>query len=174
MRIDIVGLPASGKSYLASAIAKKFSIPHIHLDRFWFESGGTKGTSTTPNLADVRARVKEKVCAVIQDESWVSDGVYLHVQGELATRADIIIFLDIPTWKRVLNHAGRLILQRIHLSPVRHKEVTFLDDIRFFAEVVGCAKTRGPKLRAFVEEYKDKVVILKSRREVEQYLAQLH
>lgn len=55
MRITIIGLPGSGKSTLAQAIAEKLSIPHIQMDRFWFESGGRQSSRTTPNVENVRS-----------------------------------------------------------------------------------------------------------------------
>ncbi len=42
MHISIIGLPASGKSTLARRLSEKLSIPHIHLDEFWFGAGGHK------------------------------------------------------------------------------------------------------------------------------------
>lgn len=55
MRIDVVGLPASGKSTFAEAVSKKLSIPHIHRDQFWFESGGYRcHTAPTDPVAAYR------------------------------------------------------------------------------------------------------------------------
>lgn len=65
MRITVIGLPGSGKSTLANAISKKLSIPHIHLDRFWFEAGGRNGSHDTPNLAEVRAQVDQRAMAAL-------------------------------------------------------------------------------------------------------------
>lgn len=168
MRIDVVGLPASGKSTFAEAVSKKLSIPHIHLDRFWFESGGRQGRFDTPNLEEVRAKVRARVVEAIKSESWVSDGVYLHVQDEIAGRADAIVFLDIPLLKRLLNHTQRAFSQK-----KRHNELTFWDDITFLKEIVRREFSSGPKLREFVEKEKDKVVILRSRKEVDKYLRSL-
>ncbi|MBP7741256.1 MAG: hypothetical protein KA104_01015 [Candidatus Pacebacteria bacterium] len=165
MRIDIVGAPASGKSTLAAAIAKKLSIPHIHLDRFWFESGGRQSKQVTPNIEQVRAKIREKTLEAIKAEAWVSDGTYLHVQNEVVSRADVLIFLDIPLGYRVLNHA-----KRAFLKPKMHKEVSAWDDITFFIELIRRAYTSGSKLRNFVNEHTDKAVILRSNKEINNYL----
>lgn len=168
MRITVIGLPGSGKSTVARMIAEKFSIPHIHLDRFWFEAGGRTGEHDTSNIEDVRARVKERATAAIAAESWVSDGFFSRLQPIIADRADVVLFLDIPLWRRLCNHALRT-LQRSG----RHKELSLWDDITFFPEVIRRTFTTGPKIHQFIPRYKDKLVVLRSRTEIAGYVAQL-
>ena len=168
MKITILGQPASGKSTLANAIAKKLGIPHIHIDRFWFTCGGGRNSAATPDIEKVRACVKEKALVALGQESWVSDGVYSRLQPEIAGRADIVIFLNIPLGLRLLNHAKRM----MHRS-TRHQEISFFDDLLFFGEMIKRAFTKSAKLRALVEEYKDKTVILSSRKDIDEYLKNL-
>jgi adenylate kinase family enzyme len=165
MRIDIVGLPASGKSTLATAISKKLSIPHIHLDRFWFESGGRQGRHDTPNIEEVKAKVKVRALEAIKAGSWVSDGVYLNAQEEIAARADVIVFLDIPLPVQLLNHAHRAFFE-----PKRHTELGLWDEITFFREIIRRNSKSRPKLLQFIKEHKDKVVTLRSRKEINTYV----
>lgn len=167
-RIDIVGLPASGKSTLAAAISKKLSIPHIHLDKFWFESGGKQGRHDTPNIELVKEKVKEKALKAIEGESWVSDGVYLNVQNELVKHADVILFLDIPLFERLWNH-----YRRAFFEPKRHSNLGFWDEITFFREIIRREKKSKPKLLEFIEKNKEKVISLHSRKEIDSYLCNL-
>ena len=168
MKITIIGLPGSGKSTLARMVAEKLSIPHIHIDRFWFEAGGRKGSYDTPEVEKVRAYVKEKVTAAISGNDWVSDGFYSRVQSTIASRADVIIFLDVPFWQRFLNHATRSFRRS-----ERHAEVSMWDDLKFFPEIVRRGFSRGPKLRSLISQFKDKVVTLRSRREINEYVNNL-
>ena len=168
MRIDIVGLPASGKSTLATAISKKLSIPHIHLDRFWFESGGRQGRHNTPNIEEVKAKVKIRALEAIKVDSWVSDGVYLNAQEEIAARADVIVFLDIPLPAQLLNHA-----RRAFFEPKRHAELGLWDEITFFREIMRRNRKSRPELLRFIEKHKNKVITLRSRKEIDKYLKQL-
>lgn len=167
MRLTIVGLPASGKSTFAGLVSEKLSIPHIHIDRFWLEAGGRRNSKETPNIEQVRAHVREKVLDAVGAASWVSDGFYQRVQSEIAQRADSVVFLDLPLWKRLLNHAQRVI------SADRHKEISFWDDLVFFGEIVRRSFTTTPKLRKFLNEYKDKVIVLHSRRDIKKYIENL-
>lgn len=169
MRIDVIGLPGSGKSTLAAGIAKKLSIPHIELDRFWFESGGRQGRHDTPNLEGVRSKVRERTTKAIEEESWVSDGIYLHVQDLIVDRADVIVFLDIPLIHRLLGHARRAFF----VTTRRHTELSIWNEISFFQEIIKRNFSSKPKLLKFVSEHKDKVVRLRSYKEVSEYLLTL-
>mgnify|MGYP000659166705 CR=1 FL=1 len=169
MRIDVIGLPASGKSTFAVAISEKLSIPHIHLDRFWFERGGRQSKHNTPNLDEVRAKVRERTAEAVQEESWVSDGIYLHVQDLISERADKIIFLDIPLITRLFAHA-----QRAFFEPKRHAELNFWDEITFFREIIKRNVSSKPKLLKFVAEHNDMIIRLRSRKEMNEYLRSLN
>ncbi len=168
--MSIVGLAGSGKSTLADAISKKLSIPHIHLDRFWFEANGLESLykCTEENREVVRAVVKQKTQAAIAADSWVSDGLYLHIQPEIAQRADSIIFLDIPLWRRLFNHVVR------SFNPAtRHRELSILHDIAFLFEIIRREYKTKPRLKRFISENISKVKVLRSRRDVQQFLESL-
>jgi adenylate kinase family enzyme len=170
MKISVIGLPGSGKTLFAQRVSEKFSIPHIHLDRFWFEAGGMKidAKKPGPELENLRASVREKVIEATNTASWVSDGIYAQVQPYIANLADRVIFLDIPLTQRLLNHAVRV------FSPSkRHKELNFLHEITFFAEILRRERTSKPKLMKIVEEFNDKIIRLKSRKEIDEYLNNL-
>lgn len=168
MRITVIGLPGSGKSTVARKLSERLSIPHIHIDRFWFEAGGRKGSHDTPNIEQVRAQVRERTMEAIKAPSWVSDGFYFRLQPEIAARADVIIFLDIPLWQRLYNHTARTFYRTD-----RHQELGFWDDVAFFPEIIRRTFATGPKLRRFVSQHQDKVVVARSRREIDRYLMSL-
>lgn len=167
MRISIIGLAGSGKSTFATAISKKLSIPHIHLDRFWFEANGLEmyKKGSDEDKETVRALVRERTLSAIAADEWVSDGIYLHVQTEIATRADFIVYLDIPLWLRLFRHTKR------SLNPsARHSELNMWHEVSFFFEIIRREFKTKPKLEQFISEYKNKIVVLKSQKEIEQYL----
>lgn len=168
MRIDVVGMPASGKTTFAEKVAKKLSIPHIHLDRFWFECGGKQGRHKTLNVELVRAVVRKKVIEATESGSWVSDGTFLHVQDILVDKADTIVFLNIPLFQRLWNH-----FKRTFFEAKRHNEIGIKDDIIFLFEIIRRDFTSKPKLLRFISEHKDKVVILKSKKDINKYLQSL-
>ncbi|MDB5264782.1 MAG: adenylate kinase [Parcubacteria group bacterium] len=168
MRISIIGLPASGKSLLARELSRRLHIPHIHLDRFWFEANGQHvKRSEVEKREVVRAYVKQKTHEVISQDAWVSDGFYGKAQSDIAARAELLIFVDIPLFERVYNHISR-VLRQDH----RHAEVSFWEDLAFTSEVILRTFRTGPKIRAFLNTYKGPLVTIKSRADMRAYLSQ--
>lgn len=164
MRISIIGQPGSGKSTLSRKISEKFGIPHLHIDRFWFESGGNKLKSgDIEGKEKVRIYIKEKVEDFIKQDSWVSDGTYPRVQSIIVEHANYIIFLDIPLYRRLFNHIKRMFKYE------KHKEVTRWEDFKFIYQIIRRTFLKGPIIRRFVSEHSDKVKIFKNYKEVEEY-----
>ena len=168
MRITIIGNCGSGKSTLAREISEKFNIPHIHLDRFWFDAGGHMlKKDDLKGKEIVRERLREKIYPLIAEESWVSDGFYRSVQPMITARADAIIFLDIPLWRRLINHVHRMFFAE------RHPELSAWDDFKFIPEIVRRTFTHGVQMQTFAKENAHKVVHFHSYKEVEKYVASL-
>lgn len=168
MRISVIGLPGSGKTTLAQTLSGRLSIPHIHLDRLWFTSGGKNTKGNTPNLEQVRADMQARVIEAIKAESWVSDGVYSRLQTEIADRADTLIYLDIPLYRRLLNHAWRLLKPK-----TRHPEVTRWQDLMFFFDIIRMTRSQTPKIETLIERYTDKLVVLRSRKEIVDFVRRI-
>lgn len=168
MRITILGLPGSGKSTLAQSIAEKLHIPYIHLDRFWLDGGGGYNSRTTPNPEQAHSYMRAKVLVAIQAESWVSDGGYSLIQPEIAKRADTMIFLDIPLWQRLLNHAKRTVQ-----SIGGQGKLPFLGNLEFFIEMVQPELRDTTKIKNFLEDFDGKAVILHSQQEIGEYIESL-
>jgi adenylate kinase family enzyme len=168
MRVTIVGGPGSGKSTLAKKISDKLKIPYLQIDRLWFESGGNNLKENDEQEKErVRSFIKEKVVEFIKQDNWVSDGWYRRVQPLIAKRADIIIFLDIPLGKRIWNHIKRMFKNE------RHAELTKKDDLIFIFEIIRRQFLKMPELRKFIIENKDKVIVLKNFKEMNNYINKL-
>ncbi len=166
MRITIIGHSSSGKSTLAKNISAKLGIPHLHIDRLWFESGAYKllKPEDALKLKEARAFMKQEVEKWTEQKDWVSDGWYSQLQPLITEKADQLIFLDIPLWIRLKNH-----IQRTFFSD-RHRELSKWDDIKFIIDIIYRTFNRGPKIRRFTEEHKTKLVVLRSYKEVEEYV----
>jgi len=168
MRISIIGHSSSGKSTLARKISGKLKIPHLHIDRFWFEAGGAKlKPYDKEGIEKARAYIKENVENFIKQDSWVSDGWYSKVQPMISEKADQILFLDIPLYRRMFNH-----LQRIFKTD-RHKELTKWDDFKFFYEIIFRTFAKGPKMKKFIQEHSGKAKIFRNYKEIDEYLKTL-
>lgn len=167
MRIAVIGNCGSGKSTFAQKISSKFGIPYLQLDRLWFEGGGHLIKKDDMNAETVKSYIKDKVDEFTKQDSWVSDGWQNRVQPLIKERADKLIFLDIPLWRRLFNHLKRVVFEE------RHQELSKWNDFMFTIEIIRRTFTHGPQMREFVAQNIEKAIILKSHKEANTYLSNL-
>jgi adenylate kinase family enzyme len=86
-RVVVVGTCGAGKSTLSRALAARLSVPYVELDALHH------GPSWVPRHA-----FATDVDAATQAPCWVVDGNYGAVRDLLWSRADTIVWLDLPLW----------------------------------------------------------------------------
>ena len=100
-RFVVMGPPGSGKSTLARAIGARFGVPVFHLDQAYFRPGWV----VVP--AEVFAAEVARVAAL---PGWVIDGNYIDTIGPRFAVADVVVYLDVPTWVMVLRVLRRTLV----------------------------------------------------------------
>jgi len=86
-RILILGRTGSGKTTLARQLAAALGVPHVELDKLYFNAD----LSTVP--LDV---LRERTSAVVAEARWVTDGNKSAVRDLVWPRADTVVWLDYP------------------------------------------------------------------------------
>lgn len=93
-RIVIAGSSGSGKTTLAEAISDRLNVTHVELDALHHTPGWT-----TPTDQEFRSAVADATAG----DRWVVDGNYWSkVQDIVWSRANTIVFLDLPRWRVML------------------------------------------------------------------------
>ena len=100
-RVMIVGGPGSGKSTLAVLLGKRTGLPVYHMDHIHWKSGWV-GRSM-----DGKSRLSNAVHA--RDE-WIFEGGHSRTYDERLRRADTLIWLDFPLYRRLFRVAKRTIV----------------------------------------------------------------
>jgi len=102
-RIAVVGTTGSGKTTLARQISQCLNISHVELDALHWN----------PNWSESSADVFcSRVTQTLSGDRWVVDGNYSEVRHLIWSRADTLIWLDLPftiTFGRLL----RRTIQRV-------------------------------------------------------------
>jgi adenylate kinase family enzyme len=86
-RVLVVGASGSGKSTVARALATKLRLPRVELDALHH------GPDWVP-----RTTFAEDVDTATCGPAWVVDGNYAAVRELLWSRADTVVWLDLPRW----------------------------------------------------------------------------
>ncbi|MEM7101172.1 MAG: adenylate kinase [Pseudomonadota bacterium] len=88
-RINVIGTSGSGKSTFATALAEALQFPYLEMDAlFWLPNWTTKTDEA----------FKETLARELDAPTWVLHGNYSRTQPIKWTRADTVIWLDMPRW----------------------------------------------------------------------------
>ena len=168
LKIAILGHSGSGKSTLAKQLAGIYKIPLLFLDTIQFES----------NWKEREFDESQKlVAAFMKQDSWVIDGNYTKFfQSERLLAADQIIYMDFPR---------RVCLYQVLKRYFKFKNQTRDSisngciekiDFEFIWWILheGRTKSRRSHYKQMIDDYKDKIIVLKNKKQVESFLFNGH
>ena len=163
-RVLVIGSGGAGKSRLAVALGVHLGLPVIHLDaEFW-----RPGWVETP-----APEWRDRVAALVQRDAWIMDGNYGGTIPQRLAACDTVIFLDLPrfvcVWhiiRRTFQYAGRT---RPDMAPGCPERLS----LKFMWWVWTYRSRRRPEIleRLAALPATVRVEIVRSRREVEEFLA---
>lgn len=164
MKIAIIGNCGSGKSQLALQLHKILKIPLYHLDQYYWKPGWQR-----PDTMDFVYAHRE-LCG---QPAWIIEGIATRIFEYRIAHADMVIFLDIPTYiclyrvlKRASTHFGKVYFSSAPGCQERGPRWEFLKFIWRFN------KDKRPRIRELMEHYKNgrQVFIVKNNKELEALL----
>lgn len=160
-RIAVMGPPGSGKTTLAQQIAEITGLPIVHIDYYFLND--------PKNMYD-KADFIMHLEALVSQDKWVMDGEYISSDTSRLSRADLIVYLDIP--RRV--HFTRLLLRRVKYHkkarpglPENWEEKLNRDFLRY---AWNYKKNKRSDRLALVENAAARTVILKNNKDVKDFL----
>lgn len=157
MKTAVLGYAGSGKTYLSDYIAKKKNIPVLHLD-------SVKWDKEWKAVDD--ALVLPQVREFMSADNWIIDGYYKYLlYDERLEQADLIVLLLLPRLTCFYRAVKRTKLRR---------QEGYKNDLNWWFvkfTLFGCRnKERRRTYREIAEKYSGKTVVLKSRRQVENFM----
>ena len=157
MKIAILGYAGSGKSYLSDYISEKKKIPVLHLDEI-------KWDKEWKPIVD--SAVLPQVSEFMRKDGWIIDGYYKYLlYDERLEQADMIILLLLPR----LTCFYRVIKRAKSRRKDGYKNELNKWFIKFTLFV--CRnKERRQTYAEITEKYKNKTVVLKTRRQVSEFM----
>jgi len=170
MKILIIGQNGSGKSTLANKLVEKFDLAYLELDEIWLEmnipSAHKANSQTKKNIDEQLTQAINKL--IDSNENWVCEGFYGFAMNPAAQSADQIIFIDLPLPKRMINQVKRMLIKR-----KTNPDFSWVNGTKFLYSMIGRTYRTKDLLKEFASKYNSKTLILKSHKEVHEWLSML-
>lgn len=166
-RVVLIGSGGSGKSTLARKLGEKLNINVYHLDALFWK----------PGWVGVQKNEQRKVQHdLVGKEEWIIDGNYGGTMEIRLQAADTIIFLDIHRTICIYRAIKRILKYRNKTRPDMGEGCEERFNLEFFKWIWQYPKTKRPEILYRLEQLSNDqhVFILKSPREVEQFLKNVH
>jgi adenylate kinase family enzyme len=166
-KILVIGSPGAGKSTFARRLGEKTGIEVIHLDRLYWKPNWVE----TTDKDKWRAIVKK----ALEGDAWIIDGNYSGTLEMRLAKCDTVIFLDLPPALCVYRILKRVAFYR----PGGRPDMADGCDEKLdweFVKLTWTYPTRSkPKVEALLRRFEGEknVIRLKSKREIENFLANL-
>lgn len=171
--IAVYGQSGSGKSTLAREIGARLGLPVFELDAIHHQPGWRP----LPR-EQFRARVQEVIDA--HPDGWVFDGNYSAVRDLLLPRAETAVWLQLPFWvvypRLVRRTLGRMIRREELWNGNRESfRMSFFSRESILLWGITNWRDHSQKMRAvlFDQPHGARVMVLRSARDVERFLASL-
>jgi len=101
-RVNVFGSSGSGKTTVASVLARRLGVPFVEIDQlFWSVHPNWR----EPTNDEFRARVEQAT----RGDAWVVDGSYSRVRDIVWSRADTVVWLDLPFPRRLWRVVARTV-----------------------------------------------------------------
>ncbi|MBZ9689714.1 hypothetical protein G9F72_025890 [Clostridium estertheticum] len=157
-KIYIIGSVASGKTTMAKKLSNLFNITWHELDNVVHMR--LPGGDVTRSSEEITFEFNK----IISCEKWIIEGVFRECFNEGFDKADSIILLNTPPYKRKCRIAKRWLCQRIRLEESNYVP-TFKMLLRMYKWSSGFEKSKDTILKT-LEPYIDKVIVLNDNTDI--------
>ena len=159
MKIHIIGCSGSGKTYFAKKLSEKYSIPHFDLDNIQWDNTAD-GYGVKMPIDKRTALLKD----ILQNESWIIEGVYYAWVLDCFRDADIIYLLDTPKYIYTLRIIRRFIKRKLGFEKGKKETIKSVYNLLKWTEI--WQKQNLPEIKKILNEYEHKTIVLKGKKQV--------
>ena len=166
-RVLVIGSAGAGKSTFARRLGEKTGLEVIHLDKLYWK----------PNWVETTDKVEWRriLAEILRGESWIIDGNYGSTMEMRLEASDTVILLDFPRYVCIWRALKRVVLYRNRTRPDMAEGCNEKIDWEFLAWIWYYPKRSKPKVENLLRrsENEKKVVRLRSKTEIENFIAKL-
>ena len=164
MKIRIIGCSGSGKTYLAKKLSQKYSVPYFDLDDIqWDNSQNSYGVKMPLEKRN------QMLNNILQRPDWIIEGVYYAWVQKSFEDADMIYVLDMPKHLYKFRIIKRFIKRKIGLEKGKKETLKSVYNLLKWTDTFQNINMK--EIIRILEAYKDKVVFIKKKAEINRILA---
>lgn len=164
-KIHVIGGSGCGKSTLARTLAARMGVEAVDLDEIFWDSANGYGKKREPEERHKR------LAAVLEKGRWVIEGVYDKWVGESFARADCVIVMDVPLWRRQWRILRRS--WRRWRGVEKGKKETMISVVKLLEWNARYDKECRTRFMATLQEMGAKVKVVRNKKEVEAVVAEV-
>ena len=164
MKIHIIGCSGTGKTYFANKLSNKYNIPHFDLDDIQWDNN-SKGYGVKMPIDKRDALLKQ----ILNNDSWIIEGVYYAWVLESFEQADIIYVLNVPSYIYKSRIIIRFLKRKVGLE--KGKKETFKSLYNLLKWTNKYQSKNLKEINKILEKYENKVVWITSSQEIDRILS---
>lgn len=163
MKIHIIGCSGSGKTYLANALSKKYTIPHFDLDDIQWDNNA-KGYGKKRPLDERKALLQE----ILFNNEWIIEGVYYDWVQQSFDEADKIYVLNTPGYLYKSRIIMRSIKRKLGIQKGKKETLKSVYNLLKWTETFQNKNLK--EIKSILDRYDNKVIWLSSKKDVEEII----
>ena len=163
MKIHIIGCSGTGKTYLARKFSKKYNIQHYDLDDIQWDNSADGYGLKMP--VDKREKMLKQI---LNQESWIIEGVYYAWVIESFQEADVIYVLDIPSHIYKYRIIMRFIKRKLGIE--KGKKETFKSVYNLLKWTNKYQNNNLKEIKTILKQYESKVVWISNSRGIDRII----
>ena len=164
-RVIIIGCGGAGKSTLARKLGEVLDLPVVHLDKLFWKPGWVETS---------REEFDALLAQELAKDRWIMDGNFNRTMPERIARCDTVIYLDFSRFACLLGVLKRVLTTYGTVRPDMGEGCPERIDFEFLKWVWNYNKDKRERnYRLLNEAEHAETVVLKNRRMVRKFLAQL-
>lgn len=163
MKIHIIGVSGSGKTYLADTLCTILNIPRYDLDDiFWSNNSNGYGVKSDKNERT------QKLNAILRQDNWIIEGVYYAWLQPSFDDANAIVILDIPLKICRRRVVFRFIKKKLGFEKGKHETIDSLKKLlKWMSKYI---MEDLPLIKELLRPFNDKVIIIKNNEDFQKLL----
>lgn len=159
MKILIIGIVASGKTTLAKRLSKESKIQHYEIDLIVYDIINNKKRTNQEQQNIIKN--------IIKNNCWIIEGTLRKNLYNLLNIADKVIYLDIPLNIRKKRIISRFLKQKIGIEKCNYKPTIKM--LKNMYRWTNEFENNRKYLEMELLKYKNKLIILKSKKQIDNY-----